>query len=240
MNEITYVFSYGGKVKMFLSKSIILLYNCLCGFIIDYIFAYIVSDINHGLKNRVDEKIMNKMIFFEVCFGVIVMLVFIFISFLPQKVKIINDRVKVYRHCIFLLPFDIWKGFNDNINIGKIENIYITNRKDVGYLLRYEPIPVAFIDWENMIIINTERSRYYIPVKNSEDFIKQVNMRMERIKLFEKYDLNRVIAARGIKPEQIEFRWKSQNEVESIYYINYQGNKVDILLPNSIEPDKPK
>ena len=91
-----------------------------------------------------------------------------------------------------------------------------------------------------MIIINTERSRYYIPVKNSEDFIKQVNMRMERIKLFEKYDLNRVIAARGIKPEQIKIRWKSQNEVESIYYINYQGNKVDIPLPDDVERAKPE
>lgn len=233
MNKITYEFSYDGKVKIFLSKLIILLYNCFCGLIFNFIFAYIVFDINLWLINRVAEGIMDKIKLIEICFGIAVMLVLIFISFLPQKVKIVNDKIKVYRHCIFLLPFDIWKGFNDNISIDKIDNISLTNRKEVGHILFFEPIPVGFIDWKNMVIINTKRSCYYIPVKNSDDFIKQVNLRMERIKFLEKYNLNSVIAARGISPEQIKFRWKSQDELESVYYIDYQGNKVDIPFPNN-------
>lgn len=216
---------------MIISKLLMAFYNCACGFLFVYIFAYIVSDINLGLIDRVDERIMHKIKFCEICFAIIVMLVFIFISFLPQKAIIKSDKIKVYRHCIFLLPFDIWKGFTDNISIDKIESIYITNRKDLGGFPRYEPIPVAVSDWKNMVRINTELNWYYIPVKNSEDFIKQVNMRRERIKFLEKYGLNNVIAARGIKPEQIKFRWKSQDELESAYYIDYQGNIVDLPLP---------
>ena len=41
-----------------------------------------------------------------------------------------------------------------------------------------KPIPVGVIDWDNMVIIKINNSlgtKYYMPVKNSDDFIKEVN-----------------------------------------------------------------
>lgn len=68
----------------------------------------------------------------------------------------------------------ILRGFNDTILINQIDEIYRPKTKK-KYL---KPIPVGVIDWDNMVIIKINNSlgtEYYMPVKNSDDFIKEVN-----------------------------------------------------------------
>lgn len=99
---------------------------------------------------------------------------FIIPSFFKQKIELTDKIVKVYRHCLFFYPFMILRGFNDTILINQIDEIYRPTTKE-KYL---KPIPVGVIDWDNMVIIKINNSlgtEYYMPVKNSDDFIKEVN-----------------------------------------------------------------
>ena len=75
----------------------------------------------------------------------------------------------------------IFRGLNDTILINKIADIYRPISKDKFF----QPIPVNVIDWDNMIIIkinNSTETEYYVPVENSEEFIKQVKLLMEESK----------------------------------------------------------
>lgn len=176
MGTKTYSFSYGSIIKKVLSKIISLIYNLFVGVLVLVILAFIISQINFNLKDLFSENVLGIIKKLEIYCGVIIFSIFIIPSFLPQKAEIREDVVKVYRHCLFLSIFMIFRGFNDTILIRQIEEVYRPVKKDKFF----EPIPVNVIDWDNMVIIKMNNSlgtEYYIPVQNSEDFIKEVNKR---------------------------------------------------------------
>ena len=73
---------------------------------------------------------------------------------LVPQIVILRKIVKVYRHCLFLNPFMIFRGFNDTILISQIKDVYRPKNKD-KFL---KPIPVNVIDWNNMLIIEINNS----------------------------------------------------------------------------------
>lgn len=175
MNKKIYKFSYGGNFKKFLSKFLSLIYNIFVGLFVLLILAFIVSEINYLLSNLINDSIINFCKRIEVYSGILVLGYFIVPSFFPQKVEMTDNIIKVKRHCLFLSVFMIFRGFNDTILISQIEKIYRPTNKDKFF----EPIPVNVIDWDNMIIIETQLRDYYIPVEHSNDFINEVNKRIQ-------------------------------------------------------------
>lgn len=170
MNKKTYKFSYGGTLKKIISKTISLIYNIFIGIIILLIFAFIVSEINYLLKDLIDENIMNICKKIDVYLGIFIFGFITIPSFFPQKVKVSNGMIKIYRHCLFLSFFMISRGFNDTILFSQIKEVCRPVNKDKFF----EPIPVNVIDWDNMVIIKTKSKSYYVPIENSDGFIEEI------------------------------------------------------------------
>lgn len=188
-----------------------------------------------------DKLIQNQHILYSV--GKITFVaVLILISFLTVKYENSMKGVFVYDDFIQII-YAITKINYFNIKpiikydeIKEFEAIEKNFRNSMKYNISFNYI--AGKGDEYIRLITNSDKEFYFAVKNQEDFIKQVNLRMERIKFLEKYNLNSVIAARGISPEQIKFRWKSQDELDSAYYIDYQGNIVELPLPDESEQNK--
>lgn len=139
-----------------------------------FIVISIFTNINYYIKNIIDDDILNLIKEIEIGICIVLPAFFIIPSFFKQKVELSDKIVKVYRHCLFFSPFMIFRGFNDTILISQIDEIYRPTTKE-KYL---KPIPVGVIDWDNMVIIKINNSlgtKYYMPVKNSDDFIKEIN-----------------------------------------------------------------
>lgn len=171
MNIKTYKFSYGSTLKKIISKTVWFLHNAFIGVFILIIFAYIISEMNYLLKDLISDNVMDICKRIEVYFAIVIYVAFLILAFLPQKVEVSNDMIKIYRHCLFFSFFMISRGFNDTILFSQIEEVYRPVNKDKFF----EPIPVNVIDWDNMVIIKTKSKYYYVPVENSEDFIIAIN-----------------------------------------------------------------
>ena len=178
MDKKIYKFSYGGRFKKFISKTVSLVYNFFAGCIFLLIYAFILTRINGELELFLSEKILHVIEYIEVYAGVATLLIFIIMSFLPQKAVITPNKIKIYRHYLFLNPLLIFRGFNDNIQINKIEKIYRPESKD-KFL---KPIPVNVIDWKNMVLIEAGLRTYYVPLEKSDEFIAEVNKRISESK----------------------------------------------------------
>lgn len=181
MDKKTYKFSYGNNFKKYSSKFIFFIYNLIISNLLLMIIGTILSRINYELKAILPEEIISIIKVVEIYAAIPFVGFFIVSSFLPQKAVISNGKIKVYRHCLFFNFIMIFRGFNDNIPISKIKEVYRPNNKNT-YL---QPIPVCAIDWDNMVIItldNASETRYYIPVENSEDFIEEVNKQRKILK----------------------------------------------------------
>lgn len=174
MNLKIYEFSYGSTLKKVISKFISLIYNITISIFVVFIVISIFTNINFYIKNIINDDTLNLIKIIEICICIVIPAFFIIPSFFKQKVELTDKIVKVYRHCLFFYPFMILRGFNDTILINQIDEIYRPTTKE-KYL---KPIPVGVIDWDNMVIIKINNSlgtEYYMPVKNSDDFIKEVN-----------------------------------------------------------------
>lgn len=180
MSSKTYEFSYGGNIKKFLSKTVSLIYNSIIGGIVLFVFMFLISEINYRLKFLVNDDTFHVFKIIEILLGIAILSVFIIPSFFQQKVEISEKMIKVYRHCLFFSIFMIRRGFNDTILISQIKEVYRPTCKDKFF----QPIPVNVIDWDNMVIIklnNSLETIYYIPVKDSENFITEVNRKIEKL-----------------------------------------------------------
>lgn len=181
MNSKIYKFSYGNNLKKALSVLGFIIYNFIVGIFILFFIGLLISQINYKLECFINTNTMSIIKSFEIYASIIFLVLFVFQALLPQKVIIDNEMIKIKRHCLFFSPLMIFRGLNDTILINKIADIYRPISKDKFF----QPIPVNAIDWDNMIIIkinNSTETEYYVPVENSEEFIKQVKLLMEESK----------------------------------------------------------
>lgn len=174
MDIQTYKFSYGGTFKKILSKFLMSFANFFIIPIILLTLLFIFSNINHYLKSYTfTADILNIIKWIEIILSSIILGFLVIQPYLPQKVEIHNNIIKVYRHCLI----NFHRGFNDTILIDKIAEIRIEEKQNLGNLPRI--MPVAVIDWDNLVRIEMETGilLYYIPVENSNEFIAEVNKR---------------------------------------------------------------
>lgn len=182
MNEKIYKFSYGNKVKEFISISVFALYNLMWGCILLLVLWMLLSKINYDLKAFINDDVLTVVKMIEVYASAVSLFVFVIQAFLPQSVKVDKQIIRINRHCLFIDVFFIFRGFNDTILINQIKQIYRPIDRDKFH----QPIPVNAIDWNNMVIIeldNSTETRYYVPVENSEEFIKDINTRVKANKV---------------------------------------------------------
>lgn len=182
MEKKIYKFSYGNRFKKFISILVSFIYDFMISCALLFFVSLIISKINYELKFIINDNIMNIVTSMEIYAGFIFLCFFIIQAFLPQKVIINKQTIKVKRHCLFFSPLMIFRGFNDTILISQIKEIYRPTSKEKFF----EPIPVNVIDWNNMVIIkinNSLETLYYMPIENSNDFIAEVNERRKRFQI---------------------------------------------------------
>lgn len=112
---------------------------------------------------------------------IVILLVAAVLPFFPQKAVIKNDCIYIYRNNLFL--HRIFRGFYDKIEINKIETIV---KPPKSHPSMFEPIPVILINWDYMVEIVTERGNiFYLQIENPDNFINEVNKRVELAKIKE-------------------------------------------------------
>lgn len=101
MDKKIYKFSYGGRFKKFISKTVSLVYNFFVGCIFLLIYVFILTRINSELELFLSEKFLRIIQYIEVYAGATTLLIFIIMSFLPQKAVITPYKIKIYRYYFF-------------------------------------------------------------------------------------------------------------------------------------------
>ena len=176
-NQI-YKFNYGNLFKFLLSQYIIICYHFfafLC------LFAIVFFGIERSFGNLFKDNELISTIINALSASLIVLwLVYLtIILFIPKKAIIETNFLKIRRY--FLNFSYLTRGFNDEIFIKDI----VECKKYDGKRYRLDrtgPYSVFFFDWDSLVEIKTKDDKsYLVPLKNSEEFVEEVNKRMDRL-----------------------------------------------------------
>lgn len=170
-----YQFDFGNPVKKFVSYLYQFIANLglsILIFVFDVCVLFIISD---NISNSIIIKILYTALFIP---SAAVILFFIVLTFLPKKIILTDYCIKVKRNA--LPQADFSSGFNDYIVYSQIVSCQIYRNN----IYRGKNLPFVKFNWKNLIEIKDICNRqYYIPVKNPEDFIAEVNIRVNKVKL---------------------------------------------------------
>ena len=176
-NQI-YKFNYGNLFKFLLSQYIIICYHFfafLC------LFAIVFFGIERSFGNLFKDNELISTIINALSASLIVLwLVYLtIILFIPKKAIIETNFLKIRRY--FLNFSYLTRGFNAEIFI---KDIIVCKLYD-GYRYRLDrsgPYSVYFFNWDDLVEIKTKDDKsYLVPLKNSEEFVEEVNKRMDRL-----------------------------------------------------------
>lgn len=120
MYYTTYKFSYGGVIKKYLSKFIMLLHNSIVSLILFFIYISIISNINYFIKDQCSLSIYDTIHDIEILFGLLIPVFLSVLAFIPQKAIVTKSTIYVYRYCLFFRGGSLFKGLNDTIQIKNI------------------------------------------------------------------------------------------------------------------------
>lgn len=218
----TYKFDYGYKMKKVLSISFELLIN------LSIVFLYLPFFLSVNFLLFGDSNSVIKRIFLiaEVVIFVFLLIYMPLLVFLPKRAILYQNSINVKRNNISS------KGFNDNILYSSI--ISCALYKGGHYRGRGGPeYAIILFDWDSLVEIVCEKNKkYYIPVKDADDFIAEVNARVEKIKFFRALNIDSLLKDKNgktISYYDLKVRWKSSDKIDSVYYTDDEGNDIDII-----------
>lgn len=227
-----YKLSYGGFFRMLISHLFSLMHNLIISFVSFTIWFRCIGEVERICR---DSEFAIIFIFGTYrLLGYVVIIGFIVMSFFPKRIIMTQDDIRIKR---FYLKFGYYRrGINDKIFIRDI----ISCKKYTGDrtlpFFNNKPFSVISFDWNDLVEIKTgkfgKHRTYLVPVKNSDEFISEVNLRIVTYQIIDNYNLQPVLSEKGISNAQVKIRWNSQNEVNSIYYTDKKGIDVDIPLSN--------
>lgn len=166
-----YKFSYGNIFKKSFSYffDIISIFGCVFSIVCLWILIVFF------IQNILNEKLSQVLTVILSVISVLMEVVIFAISFLPKKIELTENKIKIIKNCVqknYIIPRII-----DNILYSEIKSceIYDGPMSLLGWNLSY-----LLLDGENMVeILLKSGKRYHIPVENSEMFIEDVNKRID-------------------------------------------------------------
>lgn len=178
MNKKTYYFSYGNVINFLFT--FIVDFICMLGLIL---FVFFISLIffsqmqNYLIQNTSLQKVLLQS---SIALPSVVSLYLLINVFIPKKVILSPEFVKIRRHNI--TEWSLLHGLNDKIFIDNIVacKIYDGDRPILDR--RNKPYVVVRFNWDDLVEVTTDKRKYLIPVKNSADFVEEVNKWIGRIK----------------------------------------------------------
>lgn len=171
-----YKFDYGNPFKCFLSYFIQFAANFSLMLLSFFASIYLASLIKYNMNIEVIKD------FLYIILGIATVAWEIFLSvlgLLPKKVILTYNGIKIQRKAI---PLAFFNGFNDFILYSAIELCRKTEydslkkRNDARF---GNTLPFVAFSWDNLVKVRTNRQIYLIPVKNAEEFIADVNKRIQ-------------------------------------------------------------
>lgn len=174
-----YKFDYGTKTKQVISYLLSGLINysfCILVGIVAFMCFMFVNSATDG----------NKMISYVfaivggVSFGASI--IFFIISLFATKEVLVNDyyiQVKKYR----INPEFVFRGINEKIYFSTIYSCQLYVGKRIPLYRGFRDYAVYYFNWNSLVEIKDNQGRkYYVPVQNPEEFVEEVNKRMQEAK----------------------------------------------------------
>lgn len=172
-----YRFDYGNILNKFLSYLIQFMSNS--GIVIFAFLGYIYVTQLIADNFSSDSLIYVLSLFFTVIFIALVLFFFI-LTFLPRKIILSDNGIKVRRYSF---PPSLKRfSFNDFIPYSMILSCEIYNNK-ITYrratYLRQQAFPIFAFNWKSLVKITDKYNfSFYLPVKDAENFVVEVNSRV--------------------------------------------------------------
>lgn len=190
------------------------------------ILAFIIFCFNARILDGCNVIIHRVLLYIESILFIVLSAYLAVLAFLPKKVVLYQNSIHVKRNNISS------QGFNDNILYSSIIscNIY----RGEHFHGRGSPsCSILFFDWDSLVEIVCEKNKkYYIPVKNTDDFIDEVNERVQKTKFFRILNIDSLLKDKNgktISYYDLKVRWKSSDKIDSVYYTDDEGNDIDII-----------
>lgn len=172
-NKNIYKFDFGNIFKLVISYVVEFLENIVMIILTWFLVFSLENIIFVNLPNCVLKNIILKI------FVAIVVLLDLFFSvliFLPKRVILTPDKILVHRFC-FPLQVTFWdiRGINDKIFYSHVE---VCRKYD--YSTQFgERKPFFCVNENSLVEIRTKHKSYLLPVKNYDNFICEVNKRIQ-------------------------------------------------------------
>lgn len=171
--ELKYKFSYGNFINFILSQVIIISYHFFTVLCLLFFVFIVIGDLENSFKEQ--NLVTTILRILSVLLIVLWLAYLTIILFIPKKVILNFAFIKIRRY--FLNISYLIRGFNDEIYLNDV----IECKKYDGKRERFNrtgPYSVFYFDWNDLVEIKTENKTYLVPIKNSDNFIAEVNKRL--------------------------------------------------------------
>lgn len=174
-----YEFDFGNPFKKFISYFIfIIAYLTLISYILIGSMVCLMA-----LKNSFENQIFLRVLSYIFLVLIVASVVLLFVLVFKQKRIILYDTGIYIKRNFFPSIDHINRGFNDYIMYYDIEYCELddTYQKPINHMFYklMDPPFMAFNNYSLVEIIDKDDKCYYIPVKNAEDFVREVNERVD-------------------------------------------------------------
>lgn len=219
-----YKYDYGNKLKKLAS-----LFCAYFALIIEYIFfSFVIVIFSILCINVFKDNLIIKYVVVVLSLIINVFMLILFLKIILRKDGVIldNNKIIIRRkiHYKFKLTYQI-----------KYENIDVCQEYNgeviPSYYRELYNFPILWFNWDNIvIIIDNKKNTYYLPVQNANEFIYVVNKYAQKAKFFSNLNIDdSLLKNKGLSYNDLNVRWKSKDKIDSIYYIDNMGNKVELI-----------
>lgn len=171
---LIYKYDYGSLIKRLLSYLIQFMANsCAVIFIGLGVMSLMMwlNSFNGIIKN------LSAVVLFTLFF--VIFMSFLLLTFLPRKIVLKDNYIKIDKHAINFFPGESWLSvvitYQQVVSCEKFENINYDN----AAFIRQKTYPCTFYNKNSLVkIVDKYGKKYYIPIKNADDFIEKVNERI--------------------------------------------------------------
>lgn len=230
LNNKNYIKTYEFDYENYAKKIFSILYEEIANMIIPIITIIISFFLDLYMSSNYNSAAYKILSAIEIVLIIILTISMLVLAFLPKKIVIYQNSISVKRNNISTCPIE-W-GISDNILYSSIVSCnYYKGPHFRGIGNPYYAI--LLFDWDSLVEIVCEKNKkYYIPVKDADDFIAEVNARVEKIKFFRALNIDNLLKDKNgktISYYDLKVRWKSSDKIDSVYYIDDCGNNIDII-----------
>ncbi len=165
-------FDYGNPFNMFLSYLIQFMVNTFMVLFVFFGYMYLM----HLLTGNINNVLRNILFVCLTVIFIVIVSFFALFSFLPRRIILNNSYIKIQKHAMNFIGGETW--FSNTIPYSSIvccSKFVLVTRRNISFL-RQRTYPCTFFNRNSLVEITDKfGKKYYVPVKNAEEFIKKVN-----------------------------------------------------------------